>query len=195
MVLKTKYTRWVLNGLGGLWTFIGNQCSLEALFCKIKQRWFPSFLWAFVSLSHCFLTWLRSARMWVPWYSPSFGQLAGTRALPSKVLSRLLPRFFSKGQFSTLFTHQNPRQDPLICFFSETPNQAPSTGMCLSMAPRWVLWTFLTPRCSAHFHFLFTACFTGLMREREERNSALCPVTPSQKHIIIFISDTDPQIG
>lgn len=121
--------RMVFEWLGDLRTFIGCQNPLEALFCRIREA--ICLLWAVTA--HF---WISTVDFWSYCFLVEFGQDLPTFHLDSWLgqASTCHPRcssgssyFFPfQGQFSVSFTHQNPRQDPLICVFSVTPNPASS---------------------------------------------------------------------
>lgn len=123
--------RMVFEWLGDLRTFIGCQNPLEALFCRIREA--ICLLWAVTA--HF---WISTVDFWSYCFLVEFGQDLPTFHLDSWLgqASACHPRcssgsscFFPfQGQFSVSFTHQNPRQDPLICVFSVTPN--PASSLC-----------------------------------------------------------------
>lgn len=220
MVLKTKYTQWIFNGLeGGLWTFIGWQSSLRHCFCRFQQRPFASYL-----LQHSQTSlWINTVGLWSHSFLVELGQdlpkgefhLCKCKSafpvdiclgpgfchpqVPDAFQGQILVVCLLFFWFSVLFIFSIQTQDraPWSVSSMRFLNQLLLWEMWPSMTLRCVFWVFLSSRCSAHFHFLFTACFTGLMRETKDSEALwrACPVTPSQKHIIIFISDTDLQIG
>lgn len=192
---------------GGLGTFIGWQSSQRHCF------WNPTkaicLLLAFPPQSlhqHCRAlvllclswTWPRSPQGWVPplhmQVSISRRHLPGPRPLTSEMLHRFLTLFKVS---SHSFTHPNLRQDPLICFLNEIPKSTPSVGYVTFNDSEMYSLGFHNSKVFCPLSFS-VYCLFHWVNERDRDSAALWrtgPVTPSQKHIIIIISDTDPQIG
>lgn len=130
--------RMVFEWLGDLRTFTGGQNPLEALFCRIREV--ICLIWA--ATAHF---WISTVGFWLYCFLVEFGQdlpkseshstafhldsWLGQASACHPRCSSVSSYFFPfQGQFSVSFTHQNPRQDPLICVFSVTPN--PASSLC-----------------------------------------------------------------
>lgn len=178
--------RMVFEWLGDLRTFIGCQNPLEALFCRIREA--ICLLWAVTA--HF---WISTVDFWSYCFLVEFGQDLPTFHLDSWLgqASTCHPRcssgssyFFPfQGQFSVSFTHQNPRQDPLICVFSVTPNPASSLcGECdLQLLQNDFFGLCWLQGALPTFISCLLPVLLGLWGRRERFNSLL-PCLPSHPH-------------